>query len=71
MQQLFLTSGGCEPGVEFPFCECGLQVRIDLLQLPRQPPSFEVIIIYRVLAERMRRAHQGSTPHSTDDDVVI
>jgi hypothetical protein len=39
----------------------GLQVGIDLLQL-REPQSLEVIIIYLVSAELMRRAHQGSTP---------
>jgi hypothetical protein len=67
MQQLLLTGGGCDPRVEFLFCKSGLRVRIDLLQLPREPPSLEVVIIYRVSAERVRRAHQRSTSRAADD----
>jgi hypothetical protein len=48
-----------------------LRTRINVSQLPREPPILEVVVIDRVLAQRVRRARQRSASLSTDYDDVI
>jgi hypothetical protein len=71
MQQLFLANACRDPRIKFLFCKYGLRTRINVSQLPREPPFLEVMVIDRVLAERVRRAGQRSASRSTDYDDVI
>jgi hypothetical protein len=59
-----------QPHTEFSLCKCGLLGRFSLPHFAGEFPSVEVLMIDRVLTDRVRRTRQGSKMLSADCDFV-